>query len=597
MALAPFTQDSGARLCILSCNNFHAEMQACIDAEGWTDVACASLPARCGRPPLTWDELGAAVPPGCSQLVLLGRACIANLEPPPAEFAPTRVLKLEQCFHLVAEPAQVDQEIRRGNYLLSPGWLRNWRQQIEAMGFPADLAGEFFRDFAKGLVLLDTGLDANSSQHLQDMATALDLPRKTITVGLDHAQLFLSKVVLEWRLEQARQGAREQHRQHLKTQADHVAALDLLSQLTRQRRELDVLAGMEELFRMLFAPGVYHYLPNADAANAANAGLPADIREMLRTQDQVFAWTPTGSGFVLRLMRGQQSLGFVYLDEFQFPQFKEQYLNLALAMIDVCDLSIESARTHKRLIEAEKMASLGAMVAGIAHEINTPVGVGVLAASTLQHQTRKLSASFAERRMTQSDLNGYLDISVASTDLIASSLERVGKLIASFRRVAVGGKRQTQQVNTIAIAECLRDTIASFGERLQKGAFEVQVDCPESLVMQGYSGDLESVFTNLIANSLQHGFRDRKQGCMQITVQQQDNSLHMKYGDNGIGLSEEASKRVFDPFFTTDMQAGMGLGMHLVYNLITQRMGGSISVDPQVCVGACFLIDVPIQAV
>jgi signal transduction histidine kinase len=593
MSLAPFAQDCGARLCILSCDNFHAEMQACVEAEGWTDVDCFALPARCGRPPLTWDEIGAAMPSGCNQWVLLGRACIAKLEPPPAEFVPTRKLMLEHCFHLVAGPALADEEIRQGNYLVSPGWLRTWRQQIAAMGFPADLAGEFFRDFAKGLVLLDTGLDANSAQNLHDMGAALNLPCKTFTVSLDHARLFLSKVVLEWRLEQARQGARDQHRQHVKTQADHVAALDLLSQLTRQRREADVLAGMEDLFRMLFAPGVYHYLPHADVADAK---LPAGVREILHTLDQVFAWTPTRTGFVLRLMRGQQSLGFVYVDDFQFPQFKEQYLNLALAMIDVCDLSIESARTHKRLIEAEKMASLGVMVAGIAHEINTPVGVGVLAASTLQHQTRKLVTSFAERRMTQSDLNGYLEASAAGTDLIASSLERVGRLIASFRRVAVSGQSQSQQVSTIAIAECLRDTVASFGERLQKGPFEVQLDCPESLEMQGHSGDLESVFTNLIANSLQHGFKGRTRGSIHITVWQQESTVHMKYGDDGNGLSEEASKRVFDPFFTTDMQGGMGLGMHLVYNLITQRMGGSIGVDPHLCLGAGFLIGVPIQA-
>lgn len=113
--------------------------------------------------------------------------------------------------------------------------------------------------------------------------------------------------------------------------------------------------------------------------------------------------------------------------------------------------------------------------------------------------------------------------------------------------------------------------------------------------MQGYAGDLESVFTNLIANSLQHGFKGRTCGCIQITVQQRDGYLQMRYADDGNGLSDEAKRRVFDPFFTTDMQSGMGLGMHLVYNLITQRMGGSISVDPQADSGACFLIEVPTQ--
>jgi C4-dicarboxylate-specific signal transduction histidine kinase len=424
------------------------------------------------------------------------------------------------------------------------------------------------------------------------MMAALGLPGKTIAVGLDHTRLFLRNLVLEWRLAEARQNARERQCQHAKTLADHVAALDLLGQLTRRRQESEVLAGMEDLFRMLFAPTVYHYLPSAEA-DAPD--LPGEIRESLQTLDQAFAWTANQSGFVLRLVRAQQCLGFIYVDEFQFPQFKEQYLNLALTMIDVCNLSLESVRTRKRLIEAEKMASLGAMVAGIAHEINTPVGVGVLAASTLQHQTQELTGRFTQRSMTQSDLRGYLEASSAGTELISSSLRRVGKLIASFRRVAVNGHRQT--VQAIGIADCLKETLASFGDRLLKGQYQVQVNCPDSIIVQGYPGDLESVFTNLVANSLQHGFKGRTHGSIHITVAQQESTIHMAYADDGNGLSDEASKRIFDPFFTTDMQNGMGLGMHLVYNLITQRMGGGISVDPSCSTGIRFLMEVPTQAV
>jgi len=260
-------------------------------------------------------------------------------------------------------------------------------------------------------------------------------------------------------------------------------------------------------------------------------------------------------------------------------------------MIDVCNLSLESVRTRKRLIEAEKMASLGCMVAGIAHEINTPVGVGVLAATTLQHQTRELAERFAQRSMTQSDLRGFFEASTAGTDLIASSLERVGKLIASFRRVAVNGHRQ--QLQAISVASCLNETISSFGDRLKKGQYQVQVSCPESVIVQGYPGDLESVFTNLVANSLQHGFKGRGHGCIGITVEQRENTIYMVYADDGNGLTEDAGKRIFDPFFTTDMQSGMGLGMHLVYNLITQRMGGTISVDMRCSSGVRFLLEVP----
>jgi len=147
------------------------------------------------------------------------------------------------------------------------------------------------------------------------------------------------------------------------------------------------------------------------------------------------------------------------------------------------------------------------------------------------------------------------------------------------------------------LTTCLSETLSGFGERLHKGHFNVHVSCPESIVVQGYAGDLESVFTNLVANSLQHGFKGRTQGNIHITAEQSENTVRMVYTDDGNGLSDEAGRRIFDPFFTTDMQHGMGLGMHLVYNLITQRMGGNISVDPNCRIGIRFLLEVPTQSV
>jgi len=592
MPLTASAEKVRARLGILSCSNFIAELKACVQAEGWDDVVCAPLPARCGRPPLSWDEIRDALPAGTTHAVVLGRACLAQLGEPPKSFVPTELLVQEQCFHLLAGPSQVAQAVAQHSYLMSPGWLHNWRQELEKMGFAPSMAAEFFHDFAKDLVLLDSKLDPSSAQHLQEMAQCVGLPTKTIEVGLDHTRLLLKSWVLQWRLQVAQLTALALQQQYAKSLADHVTALDLLGQLTRRGNEDDVIAGMEDMFRMLFAPTVYHYLPNTDAGAE---GWKQEVRQMLPTTGHAYAWTPTRSGFVLHLVREMQSLGCIYMDEFQFPAFKEQYLNLALAMIDVCDLSIESARNRKRLIEAEKMASLGTMVAGVAHEINTPVGVGTLATSTLQRQTRELAKRFSERSMTQSDLHGYLDSATEGAELIASSLARVGKLIASFRRVAVNGHRQN--IQAIELGVSLQDAITSFGDRLQKVPFQVQVQCPPAITLQCYPGDLESVFTNLIANSLQHGFKGRAQGNISISVQQQGDRVRMVYADDGNGLSEEARVRIFDPFFTTDMQSGMGLGMHLVYNLITHRMGGSISVDLQVPSGVRFLMEIPTPAV
>jgi len=222
-------------LCILSCHSFEPEVAAAIAAEGWPDVVARGFPVRCGRPPTSWDEVAALLPENCSQVVLLGRACLNKLADPPAGFPPVRLERQGQCFHLVAGQHLVDEAITQGGYLVTPAWLADWRGQIEKLGFAPEQAGEFFRDFAREVVLLDTGIDPATGARAAEIRDALKLPVRRIDVGLDHMRLLLSRVVLEWRLEEARRGAREDRRRHAAELADHVAALDLLPRLANSR--------------------------------------------------------------------------------------------------------------------------------------------------------------------------------------------------------------------------------------------------------------------------------------------------------------------------------------------------------------------------
>jgi len=148
-----------ARLCILCCHNFHAEVGAGVTAEGWNDVVAVAFPARCGRPPVSWDELRPLLPADCGQVVVLGRSCLSKLGEPPADWPPTRSMPVQQCFHIVAGETQVNEAIAGGGYLITAAWLADWRGQLQSMGFAPEQAGEFFHDFARELVLLDSGLD------------------------------------------------------------------------------------------------------------------------------------------------------------------------------------------------------------------------------------------------------------------------------------------------------------------------------------------------------------------------------------------------------------------------------------------------------
>jgi signal transduction histidine kinase len=583
------------KLCIFCCHNFLQEVGAGRTAEGWDDVVVAGFPARCGRPPVAWDELQALLPAECTQIIVLGRACLQGLSDPPPGFPPARIVSVAQCFHLVAGEQLVNDAIAGGGYLITPAWLADWRGQLKTLGFVPEQAAEFFQDFAKELVLLDTGIDPQATAHLADVQAATHLPVRRIAVGLDVTRLSLARWVLEWRLSQEQQTGKERSRRHASELADHVAAMDMLVRLAQTHDEAAAVATIEDLFRMLFAPAALHYLhvENGVTIPAATAQqpIPEAMRVALRELDEDYAWTADGQGFLLRIGRGGEVLGLVAVERLAFPEYRERYLNMALAITGICGLAIENARNRRRLLEAEKMASLGIVVAGVAHEINTPLGVGLTAASTLQNQSRQLASQFAERRMTQSDLDTYLQRAQEAAALIRSNLERIGQLTDAFRQVAVNNQAPVRRV--FRVKDCLADVVQSLGERLSASHIALRIDCEPTLEINSLSGDWVSIFSNLIGNSLKHGFKGRAQGAIDIQITSDEHWLRLIYQDDGVGMAPETLARVFDPFFTTDMQHGMGLGMYLVYNLITQRLGGHIQCESPPGGGVRFHIEIP----
>lgn len=215
-----------------------------------------------------------------------------------------------------------------------------------------------------------------------------------------------------------------------------------------------------------------------------------------------------------------------------------------------------------------------------------------MASSALKDQSRALAEHFAARTMTQSELTRYLDSVAAETALIQQNLERIGSLVATFRQVAVEGK--PLQTHRFRLRATLEGVVRSLGARLDPRRVQLQIDCDPALEIDGVPADWASIFVNLITNSLQHGFKERQQGVIGIQIARDArNRLCIDFRDDGGGIEPEALARIFDPFFTTDLQGGMGLGMHLVYNLVTHRMGGSIRCDSTVGEGVHFHIEVP----
>ena len=265
---------------------------------------------------------------------------------------------------------------------------------------------------------------------------------------------------------------------------------------------------------------------------------------------------------------------------------------LAQANLKLQATNARLQETRKKLVEAEKMASLGVLVAGVAHEINTPVGVGMLAVTTLHDQSAELAQRLSARVMTAADLAKFLERAGTSTDLIRRNLERIGRLVEAFGQVAVEGRPLRE--SPIGMLDFVRDVVRSLGDRLPVDRIAVRIDCADDLVIASDPADWASIFGHLFDNSVRHGFKDRDLGAIDVAIARDGDVLRIDYRDDGAGMSAQTLARVFDPFFTTNLQQGMGLGMHLVYNLVTHRLGGSIRCDSEPGGGVRYRIETPL---
>lgn len=249
---------------------------------------------------------------------------------------------------------------------------------------------------------------------------------------------------------------------------------------------------------------------------------------------------------------------------------------------------------QNQLVESEKMASLGDMVAGVAHEVNTPIGLGVTASTLLQDRMREIKTAFDDKSLKSSQLKKFLDDGDENIAIIYRNLERAAGLISSFKKVAVD--QSSEDERSLNMAELLDGVLLTLAPKLKSLPYEIDIQCPEQLTVITKAGPINQIFINLIMNSIIHGFENREQGKITIEVIRMGQQLNVSYRDNGKGIDEAVENKIFDPFTTTKRgEGGSGLGMHLVYNLVTQALGGNIHLESAIAQGVHFEISFPVK--
>jgi len=238
--------------------------------------------------------------------------------------------------------------------------------------------------------------------------------------------------------------------------------------------------------------------------------------------------------------------------------------------------SMETLQMAKdQLVESERMASLGGLVAGIAHDVNTPLGVGVTAASFLEERLNELQTAFDQKSLTGKTMAAFLGESQQTTSLLLGNLNRASELISSFKQVAVDQTSEAER--DVDLRLYIQEVIRSLAPNFKKNKHEIELNCPRGLIVCCAPGIIAQIFTNMIMNSLIHGFENKQQGIINIDITQQNEDVVVKYKDNGKGLSSENIERHFDAFYTTKRgKGGSGLGTHIMYNLVTQALDGHI---------------------
>lgn len=255
----------------------------------------------------------------------------------------------------------------------------------------------------------------------------------------------------------------------------------------------------------------------------------------------------------------------------------------------------ELERTRDELVQSEKMASLGRLVSGFAHEINTPIGISVTASSSLYEAQQSITRMLSQEEVDEDDLVSNLETIRDASELTLSNLRRAADLVSSFKRTSIDQTAETPRL--FGVQEVIQDLIISLNNKFRHTQIRITEECPDTLSIYSYPGAISQILTNFMMNSLIYGFDDGTlAGDIRIRAWQEENILHLSYSDTGKGMDEETVAKLFEPFFTTRRaRGGTGLGLYICYNIVTSTLKGNIECESEPGKGTRFDITFPIE--
>jgi DNA-binding LacI/PurR family transcriptional regulator/signal transduction histidine kinase len=247
-----------------------------------------------------------------------------------------------------------------------------------------------------------------------------------------------------------------------------------------------------------------------------------------------------------------------------------------------------------KLINSEKMEALSKIVAGVAHEINSPVGVSITAASFLMDKLQQVQELFDSERLKANDFKEYMATCSETVKILLMNLNRASNIITNFKQVAVG--QSIEDMKKFEVKKLINEVLLSLNPKLKETRIEISVKCPDDLEIYSYPGELSQIITNFIENSLTHAYDQGQTGKILIEIYLEDNMVNIIYTDDGKGIEKTNLGKIFDPFYTTRRGCGgTGLGLNIVYNIVTHKLRGNINCTSEQGIGTTFIIKFPLR--
>lgn len=548
---------------IFVCRNFIEEAQkAILSNKDFSDVTISEFPARCGRPALSLDEIAGQLSEGKDGIstLIVGRDCLKELKKEQALAKRCTFYELPCfCFEMIAGNTLPSELIKKGSYIVTPGWLRNWRAKIDRMGFDRENFRKFFNETVTRITLFDTFISNDSLKMLEDFSNYADKPHDIIPVGLDYIRLFLKELLMNHRITTETNKAEKSISEYRRFMSEYAMVVDLLEKFSYAVDEKALIQNIMEFFITIFAPGeasFVHFKNNAPFIIYKTGGATEipDLETVNRIKDinGKAIINESKNGLIVPIAYDDKTLGVLLLENIIFTQHIHHYLNLARSLAPICGLSINNSISYTKLNFLLKEKEI--LLREVHHRIKNNMAsvMGILA------------------------LHSYTLKDPDAVNALQDAYNRLNSICKLYDKLYRSENFSELPVKTYL--ECLSEEILLNFPKNKN--IELKKEIQDFIISVEISFALGIIVNEILTNTMKYAFEGRTDGQILITAVSDEKSASLTIQDNGVGMPE-----------SFDICTAKGFGMSLI-KMMTEQIKGKIQIEREN--GTKFTIEFPL---